>query len=257
MALLGGCRVVSIPEAAIPVQLQSVALPPVTAGSDAWVDARPDAMVVALPEAHLGADAGKSVDLVPDAPEPVGPASSDAGAHPYSQPAAPSVGEVVPCIRAADRFAERSFAEAAPEAAEEQQVASPPEPADWLLERLPPPASLPLAGGELAAQLVASQPPQAEQFPQLLVLAGLERCELAGDLLQEQPTAVLAEACSGRVAELPGLSARPVRWPLASPQPAKALLWAALGPGERRVPFAACELRLTHRLALKSVTDQF
>ena len=119
MAPLGDCRAGSNPEAAIPAQLQSVALPPGTAGSDAWVDARPDAMVVALPEAPLGADAGKSVDLAPAVLALVGLACSDAVAHPWLQSVvAPSVLVAGPCRRAADRFAERSCAEVEPGVAE-------------------------------------------------------------------------------------------------------------------------------------------
>jgi hypothetical protein len=106
-------------------------------------------------------------------------------------------------------------------------------------------------------QLVASQPRQAEQFPQPLVLSALELCALAGDLLQEQPTAAQAEAWSEQAVKLWELSARPVRWQQILSQPVKAPPWAAPGPGELREPFAACELRLTHRLALKSAKDQF
>jgi hypothetical protein len=75
--------------------------------------------------------------------------------------------------------------------------------------------------------------------------------------LQEQPTAVPAEACSEQAAEQPELSAQRVYWPLASLQRAKAQPWVALAPGERREQFAAFELRLTHRLALKSGKDRF
>jgi hypothetical protein len=163
MAPLGDCRAGSNPEAAIPAQLQSVALPQVTAGSDAWVDARPDAMVVALLEAHPGADAGKSVDLAPDVPALVGLAWSDAVAHLCSQSAEPSVSVAGPYIRAADRFAERSCGAVAPVAGEESQVASLSEPvARPVPELLPRSASLPPAEWALVVQLVALELRQPE-----------------------------------------------------------------------------------------------
>jgi hypothetical protein len=164
MALPGDCRAVSIPEAAIPVQLQSAALPRVTAGSDAWGDAHPDAMAVALQQAHPGADAGKSVDLAPDVLAPVGLAWSDAVAHPWSQSVVvPWVSVAAPYIRAAGRFAERSCEEVGLEAAEEQRVASPSEPvARRAPELLPRLASLPPAEWALVVQLVALELRQAE-----------------------------------------------------------------------------------------------
>lgn len=113
-------------------------------------------MPVVLPEALPDADAGKSADLAPDAPEPVDPASSDAVAHLCSQSAVPSVLEVALCIRAADRFAEQSCAGAAPVAAEEPRVASQQEPAAGAPEpdlRLVP---SPLAESPLGVQLVVS-----------------------------------------------------------------------------------------------------